>query len=165
MCEPVSIGLGLLALAGGVSSGLANRDAAEQNAQALRNNAELARRAASDALQRGEADVGKLVMQGEALEGQQRAAYGASGVVVDAGSAGRTIEDTATITAMDVATLRNNAQREAWGLRTGAANMLRDARTQDNAADNALLGGILGGLTGAATSLIGGSGKKGHGGH
>lgn len=161
MCVPVAVGIMAgAALVGGVMNGMAAKDAAEANADAARRNAELAQKAADAALQDGEQDAAKVVMQGEALEGAQRTGYAAGGVVVDQGSAAQMVESTEALTAIDVETIRNNAQREAWGLRTGAANMLEDASAMEDAGQLALWSGIIGGVgSGASTLIAGGIGK------
>jgi hypothetical protein len=156
MCEPVSIALAGTALIGGVMKGVADQQAAEANADATRRNAAVAERAADDAIRRGEFDAGRVQMEGVALEGKQRAAAGAGGVVVDQGSAGDIVEGTAAITAIDVESVRNNAQREAWGLRQNASNMRASADSMDRAGKNALLTSIIGGLTGGGVALLGG---------
>lgn len=153
MCDPVSVGIGagVLAAGGAVMQGVAAKKAADANAKAGRRNAKLAEDAASDALQRGEEDAGRIQMQGDALESQQRVGFAGQGVDVTLGSAARTQEDTASLTAMDVETVRNNAQREAWGLERQADNMRAEAAAASKGGNLALAAGIIGG----AGSLIG----------
>jgi hypothetical protein len=154
MCEPTAIVVGGSILVGGIMKGQAEKDAAKASASAMKRNARIAEMAASDALQRGEQEAGRVQMAGEAVEGQQRAGYGAMGVDVNSGSAARTQADTAALTAMDMETVRNNAQREAWGLEVQATNMLSDASAVSKAGANALLGGIIGGLAGGASGAM-----------
>lgn len=154
MCNPVAA-VAAVAVVQGVSQGVAANKAAKASASAARRNAEVAERAAEVALQKGEEDAATVTMQGEALEGQQRAGYAASGVVVDQGSAERTVESTETVTALDVEKIRRDAQREAWGLRRGAENMRRDAAAMRSAGRNALIGGIISGTASAASAYIG----------
>jgi hypothetical protein len=135
---------------GGVMKGIADKKAADASADAQRRNAKVAEDAASDALQRGEADAGRVQMQGSSLQGAQRAGYGTSGADVNTGSAALTQEDTAMLTAMDVQTLRNNAQREAWGLERQADNMRRSADSTATGGNLALAGDIIGGVGNAA---------------
>src|SRR5258708_15692814 len=126
MCEPVSLGVAAGAMVvGGVAQGIAAKQAADASANAQRRNALLSDAAASQALQRGEEGAGRVQMQGASLLGAQRVGYGASGVNVNTGSAALTQEDTAGLTELDKQTLRNNAQREAWGLNKQADNMRR----------------------------------------
>jgi membrane protein involved in colicin uptake len=156
MCEPVSATLGTLTLLGGVAGGIAQHEAAEARADAARRNAEVADRAASHALRTGEIEVARVRMQDEALGGQQRVGYAGMGVDVTSGSAARTALDTATMTEVDVATTRRNAQLEAWGLRVQADNMRAEADDAERAGDMALAAGILGGIgQGVAATMSG----------
>lgn len=158
MCEPVSIGLGAVALGSSIMKGIAEKDAAEERADAMRRNADVAEQAASLALQRGEESAGRIRMQGEGIRGAQRAGYAKGGVVVNTGSAARTQEDTAALTESDVQTERNNAQREAWGLKKQAENMRKDAESTEKAGKLALAGSIIGGAANAFAIGSGGFG-------
>ncbi len=128
MCEPVSMGViaGTMVV-GGIVKGIGDKMAADSRADAYDRNAVIAEEAASQALQKCEEDAGRIQMQGASLRGAQRAGYGASGADVNLGSAARTQEDTAFLTEMDMKTIRNNAQREAWGLKKQASNFRADA--------------------------------------
>lgn len=133
MCEPVSIGtIAAVTLAGGAMKAVSDRQAASAMANRDTANAILADQAASDALQRGESDAARVQMQGSALGGAQRVGYAGSGVRVGAGSTERTAEDTAGLTTMDMMTVRNNAQREAWGLET-QSSQFREKSSNENA--------------------------------
>lgn len=159
MCEPVSMGvIAGAVVVGGVAKGIGDKVAADARANALDRNAIIAEDAASQALQKGEEDVGRVQMQGASLQGAQRAGYGSSGSDVNLGSAARTQEDTAMLTVMDKQTVRNNAQREAWGLQKQASNMREDADSSRTAGWLALGGDIIGGASNAA--LIYGAGTK-----
>ena len=68
-----------------------------------------------DALQRGEAQAGRVRLQAGQLEGQQRVAYALSGVDASSGSAASTINSSRLFSELDAAMLRNNAAREALG--------------------------------------------------
>lgn len=161
MCEPVSVGLVAGAMVvGGVAKGISDKMAADASADAQRRNALISEQAASQALQRGEEDAGRIQMQGDAVKGAQRAGYGRSGADVNSGSAARTQEDTAMLTELDKTTARNNAQREAWGLDKQAENMRASADATESAGWLALGGDIIGGAANAA-ALFGGGGKGG----
>jgi hypothetical protein len=156
MCEPVSAGViaGTM-FAGAVTKGIADKSAADASADAQRRNAIISEEAASQALQKGEEDVGRIQMQGEAVKGAQRAGYGAAGVDVNLGSAARTQEDTSALTEMDKQTARNNAQREAWGLEKQADNMRSSAGATESAGWLAAGADIIGGAAGAASLFTG----------
>ena len=154
MCEPTTIAVAGAAVVGGVMQGVAAKNAADAEAAAGRRNAIIAEQAASDALARGAEAAGDATVQGAALGGQQTSGYAASGVLVEEGSAARTLQDTAALTAMDKERINNNAQREAWGLEVEADNMRDAADRAEDAGQNALLSGIIGGLAQGASSGI-----------
>lgn len=162
MCEPVSITMGALAVAGGAAKAVGDHQAGAAKAAAMRRNAEVADMAASDALQRGDQAAGKVQMQGEAASGQQRAGFAGQGVVVGDGSSGRTAADTAAFTDIDIEQTRNNAQREAWGLKTQATNMRDDAKAAISAAKYAVVGDLIGGASGAAGATMTGLQSTGY---
>lgn len=83
------------------------------------------------------------------IMGQQKAAMGASGV--EGGSFDNVLDSTVQVGAEDINMIRLNAQREAWGLRTGA---LRD-RWQGNASASGLRLGSYGTLLGGLASSYG----------
>jgi hypothetical protein len=156
MCEPVSITMGTLALVGGIAKGVADKEAADANAAAMKRNAVQAEQAASVALQQGESDASRVQMQGEAIKGQQVAGYAGQGVDVSSGSAAQTVLDGAAITGLDREVARNNAQREAWGLKTQAVNLRNSSEDAKAAGRMALASGIIGGVGGAASSGLSG---------
>lgn len=99
----------------------AKKAANYQNAVA-QNNAILAERQATDARARGELAERRQAIQTQQLEGRQRAALAANGVVVDTGSALDITSDTRAYGTLDQLTVRNNAEREALGFSTQAMN-------------------------------------------
>lgn len=159
MCEPVSATIAGAMVVGGVAKGVSDKLSADASADAQRRNAVLAEDAASQSLQRGEEEAGRIRMQGASMGGAQRAGYGASGVNVDSGSAARTQLDTVALTEQDIQTVRNNAQREAWGLETQASNMRESADSTSSMGWLQLGGDIIGGAANAA-SFAAGAGKS-----
>lgn len=155
MCAPVAV-VAVAMAASAAASGVAAKKAADANARAGRRNAGLAEDAASDALQRGEQDAAKVQRDGDAVVAQERVGFAAQGVDIASGSAAQVMMDTAGITAEDVQTVRNNAQREAWGLKTQAANMRADARDTSRAGAYALGAGIIGGVASGVSAAAGG---------
>jgi hypothetical protein len=162
MCEPVSITMGAIALAGGVAKGVADKQAADANAAAMKRNATQAEQAASVALQQGESDASRVQMQGEAIKGQQVAGYAGQGVDVASGSAAQTVLDTAAITGLDREVARNNAQREAWGLQAQGTNLRNAAKDATAAGNMALATGLIGGAGGAASAGLSGLSATGY---
>lgn len=153
MCEAMGAGAGL-GIMGGILKGVDAKATLEKRADSEEINALLARKAAQDAIQRGEQDAEKVDLEGAQAEGKQRAGYGAMGVVVGEGSAGLTERDTAQMTKVSEDIVRNNAHREAWGLERQADQFLRQAKLDREEADHAILTGILGGgLSGLGSSL------------
>lgn len=127
MCEPVTLaivagaGIGTKAFAAyqGVK---AERAQADFQAGIADNNASLADAAAVDAAYRGGLDVNKARQQGRSLQAQQRTAAAASGIDVSQGVAEQLQSETEFLTEQDVATIRTNAARAAWGHRVEAGN-------------------------------------------
>lgn len=107
---------------GQVQQGKAQQAAFEYQAGIARNNEIIAQRAAEDARKRGELEANLQRERGRLLRGQQRAALAGAGVLVDTGSAGRLIEDTAAFSELDALTIQSNAEREALGFETQAMN-------------------------------------------
>jgi len=113
--------------AGAMQQGKAQAAAAEYQAGIARNNQIIAQRAAEDARKRGELNADLQRQRGRLLRGQQRAALAGAGVLVDTGSAGRLIEDTAALSELDALTIQSNAEREALGFETQAMNFQGEA--------------------------------------
>jgi hypothetical protein len=155
MCEPVSATIATAMVVGGVAKGIGDKMSADASADAQRRNAIISEEAASQALEKGAEDAGRIQMQGEGLKGAQRAGYGASGADVNLGSAARTQEDTAGLTELDKMTVRTNAQREAWGLEKQAQNMRSNADATETAGWLALGGDIIGAGANAAAQFTG----------
>lgn len=84
-----------------------------------RANAELARSDAADVLRRGGEEQQRLARSKRQLIGSQQAAIGANNVAMS-GSALDMLADTETMFARDAATVRNDAARQAWGLKVEA---------------------------------------------
>ena len=85
-------------------------------------NAGIGEAQAGDALARGRKDEHDFRVQGRGMIGTQRASLAAQGVTIDDGSALEIQADTGRQIELDALTIRNNAAREAWGFRVGAAD-------------------------------------------
>ena len=106
-----------------------------------------------DAIWRGEEEAKRLGIQTRQLIGAQRASAAAQGVSVNSGSPMQLQMDAASLSAMDQATIRNNAYKEAMGLkmqsdiyRTQGAMARRTGRYNANAT-------MLSGVTNALGSV------------
>lgn len=113
-------------------------------------NASLSDIQAQDALRRGDLEANRLGIRTRQLIGEQRVSAAGQGVEVNSGSPLNLQTDTAALSMLDQSTIRNNAYKEAMGLRMEAAterargNMAyRTGRFQ---ASNSLLSGGLNAL-------------------
>lgn len=154
-----SIAIALTAAATAVSAygkyqqGQQQRALGEYNAQVAENNARVQEMAAADALQRGQVEEDAQRRRARQIMGAQRAAFAAQGGALTDQSTAAILGDTAAFGELDALTIRNNAAREAWGLRVGAANSMADAgaaRFQGRAAARA-------GTMGAVGTILGGA--------
>lgn len=103
---------------------------AAANVRAARRNQRLANRMARDVLERAEFDVEKYQMELDQLGGAQVVGAAGQGIDPNFGSAATIRQQTKDIGARDIAQIRLNAEREAWGIRTGARNAVRAANNQ-----------------------------------
>lgn len=85
-------------------------------------------RMAADATARGEEEVARYQRDLAQLMGRQRAATAAQGLDVGQGSAADITADTVRIGEQDARTIRENARREAFGLRSQAEMNARTLR-------------------------------------
>jgi len=118
----------------------AQRAQARYQGQVEEENRKLAMLAADDAIQRGDVEEQAARMRTRQLISLQDAKFAASGVEVGSGSALDVTMDTAQFGELDALTIRNNAQREAWGYLSDATAASRrssltraSARTQSGA--------------------------------
>lgn len=137
MCNPI-IAAGL-SVAGTVMGGISSYNAANQQAEIARAEAENAAKAAENnaALARAEAEAtsragaeeeSRLRQNVRRVMGAQRTVAGASGVEVDSGSSLDTVLDTAVQGERDADTLRENYQRKRVGLQNEASMLEWNAR-------------------------------------
>ena len=137
MCEPVTIGLAVVAVVGAavtaygqVQQGKAQQKAANYSSAVARNNQIIADRAAADAIERGKVEASLQQRATAALQARQRVAFAANGVVVDQGSASDIVGDTAELGKFEELRIRNNAAREALGFQTQGMNFGAEAGLQ-----------------------------------
>lgn len=150
---------------GGIGLGLqffgASKEAEAQKAQAMfqarqmRLNAAMAEFDARDAIKRGDLGANMARRKGAQIRSAQRAAMAAQGIEVDTGTAQAVVEDTEAAMIEDVVMIKNNAMREAFGLREQSIQMRQQAdwtqRAGVAAANNTLLSGGARAISGAAS--------------
>lgn len=118
-------------------------------------NAKLAEMQAADAIQRGESSANIRALEGRQEMGATRASLAAQGLDLGFGSAVDVQVDEAKLSALDVATIRNNAAREAWGYTVQAQDYTQAGKFARTAAQNEATA-----LRGASVStLLTGAGK------
>jgi hypothetical protein len=104
-------------------AGVAQRRAAEKQAEILDFNAHVADLQAQDAIERGQQEESRFRQGVRLMMGEQRAGIAASGIDVGFGSAVDVQADTAYLGELDALTLRQNAMREAWGHKVSAVEL------------------------------------------
>lgn len=109
-------------------AGQAQRRAAEKQADILDLNALVAEQQGKDAIERGAQEESKFKQGVKLLIGEQRATIAAGNVDVGYGSAADVQADAAYLGDLDAATIKQNAQREAWGFRVQATDFRKRAR-------------------------------------
>lgn len=156
-----SIGIGAVGLAGASGEAESIRQQGAFQQQQLRFNKKLAEIDAKDAVERGEEQVKDLKSQAAQVQGSQKAALAAQGIDIDVGTAVGIADQTQKQVETDVARVRNNAWREAWGFKIEASNLGTQARQTGIAASNQASSTILAGGLNAAGTIVGGfAGKK-----
>jgi hypothetical protein len=98
------------------------RATANYKATVASQNAALADMQAGDVIARSGRDQSQLFQQAGLVRGRQRAATAANGIALDEGSPVNVAASTDWMRDVDLATIRNNAARQAWGYRTQADN-------------------------------------------
>lgn len=155
MCDLVTAAaVGSLAFGamGAYQQSAATKASAEYQSQVARNNAISAEYQAQDAIKRGEVAEAEQRRKTMMLKGTQTARLAANGIDISEGSPLQILSDTDWMGEQDALTIRDNANREAWGYRvqgqnsTSNSTMLK-ARSE---AENPLLA--------AGTTLLNGSG-------
>lgn len=148
-----AVATGGLLLLGGIQTVMGAHSAHKQ-AKAAKDEGELQGQLydqqAVDALARGDEAASRSAAATRGVTGGQRAAYGASGVDINSGSAADVIANDKQLGALDVLTLKQNAAREAHGFEM-QANLARKAganaaRNYNNQAITTLVTGVAQGV-------------------
>jgi hypothetical protein len=158
MCDMISMAIAgvastALSAYGQIQAGQQAQAAADYNAAVARNNQIIADRQAEDAVKRGQVAEEEQRRRTRAIAGTQRAALAASGVQLDQGSPADILADTAQFGELDALTIRNNAEREAYGYRVQGMNFGAEAGLQQGRASSAMTGAYLG----AGSTLLSGA--------
>lgn len=154
MASAFTQGAGTVASAyGAYSKGKAEQTAYQLQALVARNNAEMADWQATDAMKRGVTAVNTHQMKVAQLRGTQRASMAARGIDLGQGSALDILTDTEFMGAIDANTIKDNAEKEAWGYRMQAANYTSNSQLLNLKASNTNPG-----MDAASTFLTGASG-------
>lgn len=130
-------------------SAQAQKSAAKYESAVASANAKTAEFAAQDAQDRGIREAEALGIQQNALRARQRATMAANGLDLASGTP-QAVQDTADFYGLqDIETTANNANREAWSLKSRGQNFRTDAAMQSARA------GAISPFSSAATSLLG----------
>lgn len=119
----VSVGRSIAAGRAEDRAGRAGRDAAEDQARLLELNAQTADEQAADAIARGHDEAARFLQGLRLLIGSQRAGFAAGNVDVNQGSALDVQRDAEFLGELDRLQIEANAEREARGFRTEAADL------------------------------------------
>lgn len=128
---------------GGIVQARSQRQLGEQRAEMLDRQAEEEDIRAADAVKRGQEKVRRHLMKAGQMRGTQKAMMAAAGVETSSGSPLAVIMDTQTIAELDAQTIARNAEREAAGISSSAANMRAKADYEEEAAEGKATSSLL----------------------
>ncbi len=134
------------------TQGKAQRRIFEAQAKIDEINARIAEMQAEDAIKRGHEREGISRQKTKKIRGAQRAALAAQGIRVDVGSALDIQLETEDIGELDALTIRNNALREAFGFKAGAAGLRTEAGFKRTEGERAQARGVFEGTQTLLTS-------------
>ncbi len=135
---------------GSIAQGKAASNAAKYNAQVAENNAKIAKQNATFAGAEGAQHQEQQGLKNRATSASIRANQGASGIDVNSGSAADVQASQRMLGQLDVANIRANAVRKAYGFQTDAVSYQSEAALQRTNAKNATKAGYIG----AASTLL-----------
>lgn len=155
---PLAIGVGMGAL-----QGMGQRDQANAQASALRQNAAYQYQAAQDALDRGRKAADRQRVDTQGAIGTQRTAMAGNGGEINEGTNALIQQDTAQFGELDALTISNNAAREAYGYQVQAQTDENNAARTQAAGRKAMFSSIIGGAVSGISAGGGFSGLFGGG--
>lgn len=141
-----------LMASGSVISAIGQNEQGKYQQQVANNNAIIQERLAKDAIKRGGIDEAQHRDKVAQFKAKQRASMAASGISIDSGSAEDILNDTTMMGELDALTIRNNAEREAFGHRAGAANQIAQGQLSRTSGKYGAMGTILSGSGQAAAT-------------
>jgi uncharacterized protein YhbP (UPF0306 family) len=165
MCDPVSIGLGAMALSGVVtaygqySQGQAASDAAKYQAKVAKNNAILADRAAGSAKENAALREQQIRARGRMIMGSQRAAAAAGGIAVNSETIADLQGSQAGAIELDALTERHAGEMDAYGYQIEGMNYRSQAELLQSQAQSARTQGTLS-AAGTVLSTVGTVGSE-----
>ena len=162
MCGPAALPIiagaaAIVGATGQVVGGINANNQAKYEASVYRANASLDRKAAQDALERGQVEERRQYVKNAQLQGAQRAALAANGIQTDFGSAMDIQNDAKRIGLEDANTIRQNATREMMGYEISAFNNDAGSTGAKARGKSALIGSVFD----AGSTLLGGAKQVG----
>jgi hypothetical protein len=146
-------GLGtVMSVTAPIMYGKAAQESAEAQARAAEYNAQIEENKAAIAAERAAQEERKLRIKGALTKGTQRAAFGAAGLVPDAGSPLDVLLSTQWSIEQDAATIRYNAMLDQWGYGSRASLERYQADVARATGKQARTAGIIGGITHLGTA-------------
>lgn len=118
MCNPVAMGIMAAVSTGVTAYGQIQKGQAESDMYHY--NATVATQRADEATATGVAQADLQRDKVRQIEGQQTAGMGTSGAVAGSGTFSNVLDQTAKFGELDAQTIRSNALKQAWGLKTQA---------------------------------------------
>ena len=154
MAAVAAIGIGLMqgAAAAGEAEAIEQQTRFEQNRLAF--NKKIAEINAQDAIDRGEEQVADFSKEAARMKGAQRAALAAQGINVDTSTAAAIQYETDKQVDTDIARIRNNAWREAWGYKIEATSIGTQSQLTGLAGKNQARSTLAAGGLQAAGSIV-----------
>lgn len=148
-----SLGLGAMSA---YQQSQATKASMEYQSAVARNNAITSEYQAEDAIKRGQTAEEQQRRKTMMLKGTQTARLAANGIDISEGSALQILSDTDWMGEQDALTVRDNANREAWGYRVQAQNATSNSTMLRNSADaqNPLLSGATSLITNPAAGVV-----------
>jgi hypothetical protein len=137
----VPIALGILSQ---LTKGFGDKKAAEFDAAVARRNAKLARMQAASEEIYGAAEAGQVRMAGTQTLAEQQVAVGANNADLGSESALALFSTTRAMNAMDIANVRANAAKKAWGFEQEASQYDAAAKQAKRRGKSSVVDSILG---------------------
>ncbi len=154
MCSPIAFAVASAAMTGvsQVVQAQQQKRIAAFEEQVNRQNSAIALQEAADAVKRGEEEERELRLKFANLQGQQRAALAANGILVDFDDALNLLTDTAEQAELEASRVKNNTERERYSFVLQSQNFLNAASMSKAKQKQAGISGVLG-VVGAGVSL------------